>query len=134
MSQAERIALNLAEQLHELRKDIVLERTSQLVDATPIDTSYARANWIAAVGDGPSGPIGTTDNPSAAQAAQQAGIAAVMTSRDPEAEMGVTNHVDYLEHLNKGSSPQAEANFVEHAIERADAIVMARWQSKDVEL
>lgn len=134
MSQADRIALNLAEQLHELRKDIILERTSQLVDSTPIDTMYARSNWIPTVGDGPSGPVGTPDNVGAAQSAQQVGIAAVMASRDAEAEMNVTNHVDYVEQLNKGSSPQAEANFVEHAIERADAIVMARWQAKQVEL
>lgn len=134
MSQSERIALNLAAELNQLRTEIILERTAELIEATPVDTSWARANWIPSVGEPPTEPVGSPNDVGAAQNAQAAGIAAVLANRDGEAELAVTNHVGYLEQLNKGTSPQAEANFIEHAIEKADNTVMARLQTRKVEL
>lgn len=134
MTQASRICLNLAEQLRDVAKDIVIERVAQVVEATPVDTTWARANWIATVGEPPSGPAGSPDAIAAAQSAQQAGIAAVLSSQDPDAKLGIANMVPYILQLNAGSSPQAEANFVEHAFERADEIVKQRWMARKIEL
>ncbi|MDQ1446816.1 MAG: hypothetical protein QOI20_3280 [Acidimicrobiaceae bacterium] len=132
--QSQRIAIDLAAQLDHVRKEIVLERTAEIVAATPVDTTWARSNWVPYVGEPPTAPNGSPDDVGAAASAQQSAIAAVIANRDPEAELGLANNAPYIQQLNEGSSPQAEAEFVEHAIERADERVKQRWMAKKIEL
>lgn len=94
--------------------------TAELIENTPVDTGWARANWIPAIGT----PFeeAVTGNPDPAivpnqRGLQQSGLASVITgyslSRGP---VFVTNNVPYILSLNDGSSAQAPAAFVQAAI------------------
>lgn len=124
-------------------RKIALDVHSNLIDkptngGTPIDTGYARSNWmprigapfegtvgvrprVADVGEsgfrGASGNryIGSIDN----GAQQQARDAVVSGYRIDLGGITITNNVDYIGRLNFGSSRQAPAGFVERAIRKA---------------
>lgn len=86
---------------------------------TPVDTGWARANWIPNIGR-PSRlePVGSRE--SVSNAAQKIGIAAVATGFVLEdREIHVSNNVPYIGALNNGSSAQAPSGFVEIAILKA---------------
>lgn len=82
---------------------------------TPVDTGWARANWIPQVG----GPRNATaGNRSAVSTAEQdAGVAAIAAGYKLEqGDVSISNHVPYIGQLNDGFSPQAAAGFVERAV------------------
>lgn len=104
-------------------KRIVLDVVANLVRAparggTPVDTGWARANWVPRIGQ----PVTATDGSreSVSQGAQQSGLAAVATGyklvRGP---VWISNNVPYILQLNDGSSQQAPAGFVQAAIGEA---------------
>ena len=101
-------------------KRIVLNATANLTEDTPRDTGWARNNWIPEIGPGPNEPTGERENPDAAGAAQQQGIAAIAATY--KLGMGIitiSNNVPYIVFLNEGSSKQAAPGFVQAAILRA---------------
>jgi hypothetical protein len=103
-------------------KKIVLDATANLTEDTPRDLGWARNNWIPEIGPGPDAPAGSREESgiSAAQAAQQQGIAAIaVTYRLGLGIITITNNVPYIVYLNEGSSQQAPAGFVQAAIFRA---------------
>ena len=101
-------------------KALVLEVHALLVRApseggTPVDTGFARTNWVPSI----SVPVtSTTGSPKAVSgAAAQQGLAVVATRyllKDGPAF--VSNNVQYIQKLNAGSSAQAPPAFVQKAI------------------
>lgn len=99
---------------------IVLDATANLTEDTPVDTGWARANWIPSIGAPPSQPTGSPTDVGAARAAQQQGVAAIAVGYTLEqGNVSITNNVPYIRRLNEGSSGQAPAMFVQSAIARA---------------
>lgn len=108
-------------------KKIALDIVANLKKAaseggTPVDTGWARANWIPSIGTPRQEPDGQRpDSGQTASATAQAAGEAVVASRYT-AEQGpihITNNVPYITFLNAGTSPQAQPGFVQRAIMRA---------------
>jgi len=93
---------------------------------TPVDTGWARANWIPVLGQ-PSrrpAPQPTNQDVSAAAAAlsgqQEAAIAGIALSYTlAKGAVTIANNVPYIVALNEGSSKQAPRGFVQSAIKEA---------------
>ncbi len=93
---------------------------------TPVDTGWARANWVPNIGSPVTGPIGTRPKSkikrftkglrNAVQTSNQAGLIRYQLEDGP---IYITNAVPYILRLNMGSSKQAAAGFVQLAIVRA---------------
>jgi len=103
-----------------LVRKLVLEVVASLVRApseggTPVDTGWARANWIPVIGRPVSAPAGSRE--AVSQGEQQAGLAQVAAGY--RARMGpvyISNAVPYIVRLNEGGSKQAPAGFVQAAL------------------
>lgn len=105
-------------------KKITLDVTANLIVTTPVDTGWARANWVPSIGK-PFAPDlrGIAADPALVPgqaATQQAGVASVATSyRLEQGRVFVSNNVPYIQRLNMGSSKQAPSGFVQNAIVKA---------------
>lgn len=90
---------------------------------TPVDTGWARANWVPAIGSARSGTVGTrasAEKGSIDLGPAERGIAIVATRyKLRQGPIFVSNGVPYIESLNDGSSGQAPRAFVQTAILRA---------------
>lgn len=99
-------------------KRVVVETTANLIEGTPVDTGWARANWVPQIGEPRLDPV--TDPTSISKGPQERGLAEVILSY--KLNMGsiyITNNVPYIGRLNDGSSNQAPRAFVQSAISRA---------------
>lgn len=108
---------------------IALNVVANLQEDTPVDTGWARANWIPQIGSPFEGTAGTreaAESGNVDQATQQFGIATVATGYKLGPPIYITNNVPYIETLNEGSSSQAPAAFVQAAILRAVRDTVAR--------
>ena len=107
-------------------KGLTLDLTTILLQTTPIDTGFARANWIPSIGVDNQNLAGTKAQADAGtldRAPQQNGLAEVATSYTlGQGRVYVSNNVPYITRLNDGSSQQAPAGFVQDAILRAVAL------------
>ena len=104
---------------------ITLSLQQNLEDTTPVDTSWARANWVPALGS-PflRGRTFLDANPTPQAAGvqaqfQSAARATVPGYRLASGPLFVTNNAPYINELNDGKSPQAPAFFVQRAIAKA---------------
>lgn len=89
---------------------------------TPVDTGWARANWVPRIGEPFKGTAGTREQAEAgnvSQAEQGAGLADLVGYRQERGKVYVTNNVPYIVRLNEGSSKQAPAGFVQDAVAKA---------------
>ena len=96
---------------------ISLDVTANLVETTPVDTGWARANWVPSIGFPVEEPVGSPTSVSGAQ--QQNGQSALLGYTIDKGKVFVSNNVSYINKLNDGSSLQAPANFVQDAIDKA---------------
>lgn len=95
----------------------------KLVTSTPVDTGWARANWVVSIG----APFqGVAGSPGAVTTGPQAdGTARLLVySLTQSPLIWITNNVPYIRKLNEGHSKQAPANFVERAIDQGVAAVV----------
>lgn len=93
--------------------------TAELIEATPVDTGWARANWVPAIGspfdvDAPNDGEGIAVD--SRRGDQQRGTASVLAYRLSNGPVYISNNVPYITSLNEGSSSQAPAAFVQSAI------------------
>lgn len=88
---------------------------------TPVDTGWARVNWIGSKRTPFQGTVGTPEGINTS--AQSAGVVALATWRIRDRELWIVNNVPYITRLNAGHSQQSPAGFVERAIQRAEANV-----------
>lgn len=105
---------------------ITLEVAANLIELTPVDTGWARANWVPNIGGPFEAFVSEFDDDEARRAAVpgQRGIQQSATgllvaggyslSQGP---VYVTNNVPYIQVLNTGSSTQAPSAFIQSAIE-----------------
>lgn len=84
--------------------------------ATPVDTGRARANWQVAIGSPITEAIDDEDPAGVATISRNEGV--IKGHRDKR-DIILSNNVPYINELNKGSSSQAPAMFVELAVEQA---------------
>lgn len=90
---------------------------------TPVDTGWARANWIPQIGQPFEGTAGSREKAEEGiidQGPAKAGLAAVASTYTAnQGTAHITNNVPYILPLNAGSSKQAPAGFVQTAIVKA---------------
>jgi len=96
---------------------------------TPVDTGWARANWVPRIGEPFRGTAGTREQAeqgNVSNSEQGAGIASVLGYTLARGRVFISNNVPYIGRLNAGSSRQAPAGFVEAAITKAVREDLAR--------
>jgi len=103
---------------------LTLEAHANVTEATPVDTGWARANWVPAIGEPFEETAGSAEQAAdgrVSQAEAQLGLAEVATAyRIERGPVFISNNVPYIASLNDGSSDQAPTGFVQTAI--ADAV------------
>ena len=109
-------------------KRIALSSVAELTKApgqggTPVDTGWARANWIPSIGSAFTGTAGSREDAEQGQidmSPQSSGIASIAVGyRLKQGSVFISNNVPYIQFLNDGSSRQAPSGFVQAAIFRA---------------
>lgn len=111
MSGAAKIGRELREKISATIRDTVGLAMDALINATPVDTTNARNNWIFSAGRPHVGVDGSRESPShSMQDSSKAALAKYDAGRDGPAYL--QNHVIYMQFLDKGSSAQAPAGFV----------------------
>jgi len=116
------IRVQLEQHVGKVAVAVTLHIAANLVAApseggTPVDTGWARANWVPAIGRAFEGVAGSRTNVSSG--AQSAGQASLLSYRIAMGPIYVSNNVPYILALNDGHSPQAAAHFIERAIDKA---------------
>lgn len=117
-----------------LIKKLVLDIVANLQRApseggTPVDTGWARANWVPSIGAPFKGTAGSrrAAEEGALSSASQAGVATVATSyRLSRGAVYITNNVPYIVKLDQGSSAQAPRGFVRQGIVKAVNVDLPR--------
>lgn len=107
-----KIGRAIRENISHVVSNVMLLAEDNLKNATPIDTKNAANNWILTLRRPYTGVDGSREQPS--DTAQRAGEAAVRNydvGRD--GKVYLRNNVFYMKYLNRGSSQQAPAGFVE---------------------
>lgn len=99
----------------------------ELIRATPVDTGWARANWLVSIGRPPEGPVGSREAVNAG--AQAAGQGRLLVYNVSQGDVWIGNNVPYIQKLNEGHSKQAPANFVERAISQGIASIAGAVRS-----
>lgn len=105
---------------------ITLEVAANLIELTPVDTGWARANWVPNIGGPFEAFVSEFDDDDARKAAvpgqrgiqqQATGLLVAGGYNINQGAVYVTNNVPYIQVLNTGSSTQAPAAFIQNAIE-----------------
>lgn len=120
-----RVVVALESTVERVVTRLTLEVTANLVKTTPVDTGWARANWVPQIGT-PYRPdvIDNAGDGAVNQrgGVQAAGIASIATYSYP-GRVFISNNAPYIVRLNEGSSTQAPSGFVQAGIDRAIATV-----------
>lgn len=90
-----------------------LDLTANLVGETPVDTGWARANWIPNIGTPVTQPDGSRTRGAISTSGQEAGKAKLLGFKLTQGNIYITNNVPYITKLNAGSSKQAPSMYVE---------------------
>lgn len=116
------LSKDLDKQANERAKAAAKAILRELVEVTPVYTTKALSNWQIGIGSPVGGPIGayfpgilgyTTAESSAA--ALRIGYARI-DAKKPGEVLYISNLTPYIGELNRGSSRQAPAGFVERSI------------------
>lgn len=122
-----RASRRLIRSVETLVGDIGTEIGVVLVPATPVDTGFARGNWLPSLNAPAASPITFLDPTGAATIARIGAVASQYRVGDV---MFIVNSIDYIGALNAGSSVQAEANFVRHAVVRGTRIAIQSFGAR----
>lgn len=124
---ADDVGALLKRRLQEAVVFIAVETVANLVEATPVDLGWARANWRASIGVPLGGTVGQRPQRArkgsgglvARMAANAGAAAAVARYKLGQGGIFITNNVPYINRLRRGWSSQAPAGWVDRSIERA---------------
>lgn len=122
MSQVDEITKELQKVIEKLATTISSEITANLIEETPVDIGWARANWVPSIGSPIDNNAEQVSDPGpqnvASQRAQQdAAILNVAANYELEkGEIFISNNVPYITKLNDGSSRKAPRGFVQQSI------------------
>lgn len=114
--------VDLEKEINKTTVNIALLILADLVDHTPVDTSNALSNWQVSLIN----PVDNSINPyfagrfgstevQSSRAAYDAGKR-VLVGRKLGDKIYISNLADYIVYLNRGTSAQAPAGFVERAV------------------
>lgn len=115
--QLHKIEIQLTNETETEAKKLVLDIHERLVTTTPVDTGWARANWLLAVGKPVEKPVGSKKKIDPAP--QAVGVGSILKWKFSQGPAHDTNNVPYIRKLNEGSSKQAPAGFVDKAVQAA---------------
>jgi len=115
-SNLEAVMLALRAAIAQRVQRVAFSISAELVSTTPVDTGWARANWVISIGEPVSAPFGSRE--SVDHSAQADGQARLLIYDLAAGDIFLNNNVPYIEVLNTGHSPQAPAGFIEAAIDR----------------
>jgi hypothetical protein len=124
---ADQIGAQLHGLLAQVAIDVILTLDKKLRITTPVDTGHARRNWISSVTQPFEGEV-------ADEAANAAGLAAVLRYALELGPLWMANNAPYVQRLNDGWSQQQPAGFVERAIAETEQEVSERWAAKGIEV
>lgn len=110
------ISRALVQGVERVGQRVISEIGQEIVPATPVDTGFARGNWRPSLGAPSPVPVSVLDPTGAATVAR---IAAVGLQFRVGLAFYLVNRAPYIADLNRGSSAQAPAGFVQDAVERA---------------
>lgn len=121
MSDLARVNAAMRATLTRVARDVMLNLHGHLVEDTPKDTGFAAVNWIPSVGAPNEGLAGTREAAEQGRLErepQRAGESALAAYDLSQGDLYDVNNVHYIETLNRGSSKQAPAAFVQAAISK----------------
>lgn len=116
MSARKEIRVQLDKAIGRTIQKLALAITANLIEITPVDTGFARANWVPSIRS----PYRGIDKSGGAQAS---GIASLSGYRS--GVVFISNNTRYIRILDQGSSKQAPAGFVRSAVLRGIAEVQS---------
>ena len=118
--QLDKIKVQLSNATEKEAKRLVLGIHEELARTTPVDTGWARSNWLLSVG----APIEKTAGSKELidLNAGGVGVGKILGWKFTQGPAYDTNNVPYIRKLNGGSSKQAAKNFVSLAIQKQVAI------------
>jgi hypothetical protein len=125
----------LDDHVNDVIKALAAEARNALVDATPVDTGFAQANWRVNLTKPAAGTLGQKEKRAAKAAAalteSQSERAVVMFDHKKHKQIVISNNVNYIgmvgadgkPGLNAGSSPKARPFFIQTAVYKTIAKV-----------
>ena len=122
MSEVNRVVNVLNEAIQRIVISISTNVTAELIDNTPVDTGWARANWVPQIGApfaGNSRVLSDDERRSAVggqRSRQSSAVSGLFNYNVTQGAIFITNNVPYIVRLNEGSSQKAPAGFVQQAI------------------
>lgn len=129
MNEVVRVIGQLDDFTSTLIRRLTLEATANLIEDTPVDTGWARANWVPRIGTPFESVSGTREQAEAGNVVtsdREAGIAQIAAQYQiRDGAVYITNNVPYIIYLNEGRSNQAPSGYVQNAISRAIRRVIA---------
>lgn len=121
-SETDRVIAKLDDAVETIVSSLAINITAELIERTPVDTGWARANWVPQVG---SPFLGNSQNYSREErlsdvglqtGQQQTAIGGLFAYKIGRGAVFISNNVPYIGFLNDGSSQQAPSGFVTLAI------------------
>lgn len=105
--------------------DIVANLTAAPSEGgTPVDTGWARANWVPGIGTPSTSTVGSPK--AVTETAQRGGIARMLGYKARQGPVHITNNVPYIMRLNEGWSRQAPSGFIQAAVAKAVRVDLGR--------
>lgn len=123
-AQVDRLVAALEKRCARVVTRLAVALTAELQETTPVDTGWARALWIPAVGQPDTTPRPRPVGDGAAPAPAGAGLSALAGYSIGDGPVFVSNRAPYIRRLNDGHSKQAPRGFVQAAIARVTALVI----------
>jgi hypothetical protein len=124
--ETKRVMKELASELQEEVIRLGARIHEEVVESTPVDTGFARSNWIPSIGVpfeqivGRKWKIGKKFFAQLNEAAQRSGKASLLTWKIGQGDIFIANNVPYINRLNEGWHERMDRfHFVEMAIQRS---------------
>ena len=106
------LSRRLVRNVDRFQRDVGIEVAKRVVPATPVKKGIARGNWRAGINAQPQGAV-TIADPSGSNAIAQ--ISAVARSVRTGSTLFIVNRAPHIGALNRGSSTQAAAGFIQQS-------------------
>ena len=118
--QLNKIKIQLEDATEKEAKRLMLGIHEELVRTTPVDTGWARSNWLLSVGKSIKETAGSKKILDLNSV--NAGVGKILGWKFTQGPAYDTNNVPYIQKLNGGSSKQTAKNFVNLAVQKQVAI------------
>lgn len=104
----------------EVLQKLTLNIDANLKEDTPVDTGWARSNWVPSVGDPFRGLAGAKEEDVTIidNSVAEAGKGEVLRYTLDNGNIYISNNVPYIQALNDGHSGQAPRAYVQTAVEK----------------